>query len=160
LEIEKREWALAISFAVLGIIFASRNWILLLNKLNPYQGFLVYYAIIFLCLFILAKLGLVIFDTKVKNIKQVIGMTLIFFAFFVIFNWTSPYINQVTTGSLDGASKIFYFSEDGVLWTFWYNLTKSIDLSIVLTYVLSPFLIVLLASLLIRDKPKFIAHES
>ena len=132
MEIEKREWALAISFAVLGIIFASRNWILLLNKLNPYQGFL----------------------------KQVIGMTLIFFAFFVIFNWTSPYINQVTTGSLDGASKIFYFSEDGVLWTFWYNLTKSIDLSIVLTYVLSPFLIVLLASLLIRDKPKFIAHES
>lgn len=153
-KITAREWSLAIIFAVVGIFVSSRWVILALDGLSPLLGFLVYYAIVILCLFCLSKLGLTVFDIKIEKFGQIIGSSLIIFSFFILFNWTSPYVQYVTTGSLEGASNVFYQCEDGVTWYLWSFLFDNVDALRIFTYVITPFLLTLLGGLLIEKKVK------
>lgn len=153
LKITRQELMLAAIFGMAGIIFSNRGWLLFLNGLNPIWGFLAYYSIVLVCIFILSRLGLVLFDHKIENILQIIGTILIFFSFFLIFNWTNPYIQYVTQGHIDGASNIYVNnSEDGLTWYLWSFLTPNVVFLRFLTYMFTPFVLTLIGGLLIEEK--------
>jgi len=154
LKLTLKEISLAIALAALGFLFTMREMILFLNGLSPIEGLAVYYVIVYLALFILSRMDLVIFGFKIKNVTQTIGLTIITFAFFITVNWTSPYIQYVTTGSVQGASNIFYESEDGAMWYLWSLLLPTVGAEVIriLTYVVSPFLLALLGGLLVSGR--------
>lgn len=117
-----KEVLLALVLGIVGLMLNSREVLLFVNTLNPLMLLLVYYVVLYVLLWGLGKAGLVVFGTKIKNAKQRIGLLLIASAFFLCINWENPYVQYVTTGSLGGASPIFYGSEDGAAW-FIYSMT-------------------------------------
>lgn len=159
MKITRDEWLLAGIFAFLGFIFTTKVWLLWLNLQSPYIGFLVYYVIVYLSLFILSKLGLVVWKLEIKKPLQVLGAVLILFSFFLIFNWENPYVQLISTGHLDGASQIFYGSEDGITWMFWTQTVgiDNIDIARILTFVLTPFVLCILAGMMLNKKPQISA---
>jgi hypothetical protein len=116
LELSKRDFGLTFAIFVIGYVFNSRIWILFLNGLTAFQGFLVYYAILYGGLFTLSRLKLIVFAPKVGSIQGTIGMVLMWFGFQATIGWTNAYIQYVTTGSFGGASIVYYQCEDGILW--------------------------------------------
>src|SRR5437588_9512502 len=96
----KQEIILAFVFAGLGFLASEKSVLLFLGGLNPVQGFAFYYVILFTATFIMSKLGLTVFDVEIKRFGQVLGTVMIFFAFFLIVNWTNPYVQYVTTGTM------------------------------------------------------------
>jgi hypothetical protein len=148
-----REVTLAIALAVMGFFFTMREFVLFLNTLNPLEGLLVYYLILYVAIFALSRLDLVIFGLKIKSVLQTIGVTLVTFAFFITVDWTSPYIQYVSTGHLTGASNIFYQCEDGVMWYLWsFLFPGNVEVLRICTYVVSPFLLSLLGGMLISRR--------
>jgi len=154
LKITKKELFLALAFGILGFLLSTRSFILFANGLNPFMGFLLYYAIVIASVFILSKLGLVIGSIKVKKVSQVIGMVLIFFAFFLIFNWTNQYFQFVVTGNTTGAANIFFNGEDGITYYFWNSIVGIHNMGIIrwLMFPLTAFVTALLGGLLVDEK--------
>ena len=150
--ITAKEFYLAISFSILGFLLTTRLLLNTLEGLNLFLGFIVYYAIIFLTIFILSKLDLVIFGFKIENLAQKIGLVLITFSFFILVNWESPYINIVTHGTAENVSNIYFMSEDGIVWGFWDLIFNNVTLLRVLTFMVTPFLLTLLGGLLVSEK--------
>ena len=149
--ITSKEFLLAVSLAVMGLVFSMREWILYLNSLNPIQGLLIYYIILYSSLIVLSKMGLVVFNIKIKNPIQTFGLLLITFAFFIIVDWESPYVQLITKGNIEQASNVFYESEDGAIWFFWTNVVgvKDVETARWLTFVITPFILVLVGAFLV-----------
>jgi hypothetical protein len=149
---------LSITFGFLGFIFSSRMWIKTIDKLTPTKGLLIYYIIIYISIYILSQLGLVIGHSKITNYIHTLGVVMILFSFFIIFNWESEYINIVTKGDFDNKkiSKIYLQSEDGATFDFYYNITKNIELSRILTFVVTPIVLTFVGSILIEKKIKLV----
>lgn len=84
-----------LTFAALGFIFSSRPVLLWFNSLNPVQGMLAYYGIIFMTLELMQIFGLIIGGVKMASITQTLGEVLIVFAYFVIFDMTSEWVQEV-----------------------------------------------------------------
>lgn len=154
--IEEIMFALFIAF--LGFIFSLREFIIFLDTLNPIQGLLLYYLILYSCLLLLSKLGLVIYKFELRNPLQILGALLITFAFFIIVGWESQYIQIVTNRSIDekAISNVYFQCEDGATWWFWQNVMKVSDVEHLrlLTYVITPFVLSLVGVALI-SKIKF-----
>src|SRR3972149_9020419 len=93
--------ALPFIFAFLGFLTTTDTTILFLDKLNPYQGLMLYYFIIFLTIIILQHFGLIIGGYKMQSLSQSIGEVLILFAFFMIFDWESGYIQWIVNKNKD-----------------------------------------------------------
>ena len=151
-----QEFYLAVALGVMGWVFSLRAWLLLMNALSAWQGFLIYYAIIYGTIYILSMLGLVLFGKKVTNWSETFGAMILTFGYFVVVNWENPYVQLVTTGSLNGASPVFYQSEDGMTWFFWASIIppipQNIQLLRFLTFMLTPFLAGLVGGYLLRHK--------
>lgn len=145
----------------LGMLFSSREWIIFLGSLSPPAGLLVYYFIIFLAILFLQHIGLIIADMPFDSVQHAIGTLLIIFSFFIVFDWTSYYINQVTTGSSGEdqdsppkISNIYLQSEDGSVYYFWYNIMKlPMKYARIMTYLISPFVLSVLGMYFIRGSP-------
>lgn len=152
LKLSSREIALALVLATIGFAFSSREWILWMAKNSPLVGFAVYEAILLAMLFVLSKMGLVLFSIRIRNPLQVVGLWLITMAVLVPICWESPYINIVANGSAEGVSAIFFQSEDGMLWYLWGGLTQATEVLRWLTYVVSPFLLAIFGGLLVEQK--------
>jgi len=84
-----------LAFALMGYLFSSRPIILFMNTLNPLQGLVVYYVIIFVTLEILQLFGLIIGGVRMASLRQTLGEVLIIFAFFVIVDWESGWVQDV-----------------------------------------------------------------
>jgi hypothetical protein len=71
-------------------------------------------------------------------------------------NWENPYVQIVTTGSFEGASPVFYQSEDGVAWWAWSQLlpTANVETLRLLAFVFTPFILCLIGGLLVSEKIK------
>jgi len=149
--ITSKEFLLAVSLAVMGLVFSTREWILYLNSLNPIQGLLIYYIILYSSLIVLSKMGLVVFNIKIKNPIQTFGLLLITFAFFITVDWESPYVQLITKGNIEQASNVFYESEDGAIWFFWTNVVgvKDVETARWLTFVITPFILTLVGAFLV-----------
>ena len=157
MKISEREFSLAIAIAVLGLAFSTRTWILYLNGITPVVGLIFYYIILYAALYVLSRMGLVVFGLKIDDPVETFGLLTITFAFFIVVNWTSPYAQYVTTGSFAGASNVFVNnSEDGLTWYLWSQLIPQIPANLLilrlLTYVATPFILTLLGGMLISGK--------
>jgi len=157
IKISKREWYLAIAFGILGFVLSSRQSILYLNTLDPISGLVVYYALMTGALFVLSKAGLIVANIRITGSQQVLGTLLIIFAFFILVNFESAYTQYVTEGKLTGASRVFFESEDGATFYFWHDVMKVVDIeqSRVLTYIITPFILVIIGSTLATKKVIF-----
>jgi len=80
----------------LGFIFSSRPWILFLDSHSPPVGLGFYYMILFVAILFLQHIGLIVAKMPFDSISHAIGTLLIIFSFFIVFDWESLYINQVT----------------------------------------------------------------
>lgn len=140
-----REFALAFALSILGFLLSTRFWLKFLDSQSVLLNFVIYYIILYGVLFILSKLGLVIFGFRIKNVLQTFGLLLITFSFFIVVDWESPYVNIITHGSAENVSVVYFGSEDGVAWNFWEWIgVQSVMLNRWLTYIITPFLLSLL----------------
>lgn len=147
---------LASFFSLLGLIFSTKKWIKYIDNLSPSQGLLIYYLIIYITIYILARLGLVIGHSKITNYIHTLGVVMIIFAFFILFNWESEYINIIAKGEYDQQklSNIYLQSEDGATFDIFYKFTKNLYLSRILTFIVTPFVLTFIGSMLIEEKIK------
>ena len=155
----RRDVQLAVLIGIVGYLFSSRTWLFFMNGLNPIEGTIVYYVIVYAGLYGLAKLGLSIFGFKISTADQTFGLLMLNFAFHVTTNWADPWVQYVTTGSLGGMSNVLVNnSEDGLVWYVVYTLggITNLFLARVLTFVVIPFLISTVALYLIKGKPVLI----
>lgn len=148
-EITREEVLLVVTIAVLGFVFSTRQWILFLDSLTPATGLVIYYAIIFTCLYLLSRAGLIIYKFRIKSVVQVLGCVLITFAFFIITDWESMYIAIVTGKSTD-ISNVYLQAEDGAVWYLWSQLTSNVEFLRLLTYVFTPALLTFIGVLLVK----------
>jgi len=147
-EITGKELALAITIAFLGFAFSTRQWVLFLDKFDPFTGLLIYYIILYVALFALSRAGLIIWKFRIKDPVQVLGALLITMAFFITVDWESPWI-QIVTGKMGDVSNVLYQAEDGAFWYLWSFVTNNPELLRLLTYVLTPFILTFIGVLLI-----------
>ena len=156
LELTDKEVGLAVILAFMGFILSSHQWILFLSGLTPLEGLIIYYIILYVTLYILSQLGLVVLGIKIKEPLQTFGLLLITFAFFIVVDWESAYVQYVTIGSLEGASPVFLQSEDGAVFWVWEQLLPAAPVETwrILTYVLTPFILTLIGGLLASEKIK------
>lgn len=156
LNITKKELLLALFITALGYYFSSRNTLLSLNKLTPIQLLLISYIVLFGSLLYLAKHGLVIWKLRIEHPLQVVGTTMIWFAFFLTMSMENPYVQYTTQGNFEGASNVFYGTEDAVTWTFWTGYISPIPENIeklrLLTFVFTPAILTLVGALLVNGK--------
>lgn len=143
---------LAIIFAVIGYIATIRSWLLWLNKLNPFEGLLIYYSLVTLTVLILQYIGLVVADINFIGWQQTLGTIMLYYAWHILFNWTSCYVNMVTTGQCDPdkISPVFFNSEDGAVYFLFSKITDNIEINRILTYVVTPFILTFIGVHLIR----------
>lgn len=143
---------LPIIFALLGFVFSSKQFIRNYNKLSPYTGLLVYYAILFIVIWVLQRVGLVIGGESFTSLRHAIGSMFVIFAFFVIVDWESCWVNYVTKNHCDEnkVSNVYMMSEDGALFDLWSKVFKNKNTVRLFTYVLSPFLLCLIGLALLN----------
>jgi len=157
-KITRAEFLLATIFALMGLIFSHKFFLIWLNTLNPIAGLLFYYLVLFLTITLLSHFGLVISGIKIKKPLQFFGTLLIIFSFFIIVNWESPFINYQVYGSLPDSSQfsqILFQSEDGATFYFWSTIIGvSTDLAGILTYVITPFILTLIGAFFVIEKPR------
>lgn len=84
-----------LAFAAMGYLFSSRPVLLFMNTLNPLQGLVVYYVIIFMTLEVLQLFGLIIGGVPMASLRQTLGEVMIIFAYFVIVDWESAWVQDV-----------------------------------------------------------------
>jgi hypothetical protein len=154
MELTLREVSLAVAIAVLGFAFSAREWLLFLDSLDPFKGLIVYYVILYVCLYILSRLDLVVFGFKIKDAMQTLGLLMITFAFFICVDWESPYVQFATGRNVEGISPVLFQSEDGAVWFLWQSALPwlSVDALRLLTYVVTPLLLALVGGLLVSGK--------
>ena len=137
-----RRYTLPIVFAILGFLLSTKTWIRTYDKLPPYGGLAVYYAIITLTIIILEHFGLVVGGVEFFGFRHTLGTLLIIFSFFIIFDWESCYINVVMVGNCKDVSQTYFASEDGAVYDLWNKLfPDKHDTNRILTYVITPFIL-------------------
>jgi hypothetical protein len=148
-KLSNKEVLFAIALAVLGFAFTFKEVIFFLNDLNPVEGLLISWFIYFSILAVFAHYDLVIFKYHIKDIKQILGASLITLAFFIITNWESCYIERTVGGVCENISPIFFQSEDGAIWYLWSAYTGDLLILRVLTYIITPFILALVGGYLV-----------
>lgn len=157
MELTLREVWLALAFALMGFALTCRSLLLFLDGLNPLQGLVVYYLILYVSLYVLSRLDLVVFGFKIKDPLQTLGLLLITFAFFICVDWESPYVQLVTGRNVENISPVLFQAEDGAIWFLWQNAFPGagVETLRLLTYVVTPLILALVGGLLVSEKVKF-----
>lgn len=147
-------WLLPLVFAAIGFLYTTRRFVGFMNQRSPLTGLLIYYGAVTLTVVLLQCSGLVVNGKSMDGPLTTVGIVLIAFSFFIIFNQTSCYVNEVTTGGCDPnkVTPILFQSEDGAVYYLWSKAfpgEKHLHTRRVLTYVVTPLLLTLLGVLLI-----------
>lgn len=141
-----------LALAVIGFVFTTQPFLLWYNTLSPALGLLLYYGILGVVVLLLQFLGLVVGGIRFNNWVQTLGTLLLTFAFFVVVDWESCYIQQIVGMDCDDSSPILFASEDGATYYLWSQLGFGIQGARLLTYVVTPFVLALVALLMIRQQ--------
>ena len=156
-QITSRELQLAGAIGAMGYVFASRPFLLYLNLLNPVEGLLLYYMVLYAVLFGLSRMGLTVFGFKITDPSQTFGLLLVNFAFFATIDWSSPWVQLVVTGSTSGAANALTNNcEDGLLWFLVNSVLKvsNPDVAAFLAFAVAPFLIALVGLYFVEGNVK------
>lgn len=134
---------LAAAIATAGFIFTSRPWLRWLNTLSPEMGLLVKNVIIFLIVY-----GLHYVDGLVGTPHiQALGILLVYMGFTLVFDYQSQWIVDA------GAPEVEKQTPDGAIYErARTTLGLSPDTARIVTFVIVPFVIVLIGSHLNRSK--------
>lgn len=143
---------LPLILAIGGYIFTTKIWISFLQKLDPLTGLLVYYSVIILLIIVLQNFGLVISNIKFEKLRHLIGSLLIYFSFFLLFDFASCYQNEVIYGTCTNFPHMFIQTEDGATYSIWKIFTNDIQTLRILTYVVTPFILTTIGIILIEGK--------
>lgn len=140
------------AFALIGYLFSSRQFILFLNSLNPFQGLLFYYLQLFVTLEVLQMFGLVVGGVKMQSLTQTLGELLMVFAFFILVDQESAWVAHVV-GEPEGKDKdypvVYTQAEDGAVYYLWTTyVTKDPETARLLTFVVTPAVLVSLGLVL------------
>jgi len=137
---------LAATFAVLGFVFTSKQWLQWLNKYNPETGLIIIHTVILLSIYILAWS-----DPYIKFVHhhQAIGVLLLYVTFVMIFNYQSGWIKDIKAENVEDQTF------DGVV----YHRSKQIlngepQTARIVSFVIIPFILVIFGSKLIHHKQK------
>ena len=144
----------ALVFAFLGYVFSSRKFILFLNSLTPTQGLIFYYFQLFVTLEVLQYLGLVVGGIKIASTIQTFGELLVIFAFFILVDQESRWIQVVVgeeTKQEQRCPQLYLQSEDGATFEFWSH-WFSPDTARVLTFIVTPAILVAVGTYLMGFK--------
>jgi hypothetical protein len=147
----KEVW-LAVALAVMGFVFSTREYLLFLDSLSPFEGLIIYYVVLYISLYALSKLGLVIFGFKVQSLVQTAGLLMVTFSFFLVVDWTSGWVGIVT--GKPNISNVFLQDEDGAVWWLWSQVISNAELCRFATFVFTPFALALSGGLLVSKKVK------
>jgi hypothetical protein len=135
---------LAAVIALLGFVFTSRPWLQWLHTLGPEVGLFVKHVTILLSIFVLSNV-----DSRIKFVHhgQAVGVLLMYVAFVMIFNYQSGWIQDANAANvgdqtIDGA--IYHRSRE--------TLKLSPEMSRLLTFVVIPFVLVLVGSRLVNTR--------
>ena len=135
---------LAAVIALLGFVFTSRPWLQWLHTLGPETGLFIKHITILMSIFVLSRI-----DPRIKFVHhgQAVGVLLLYVAFVMIFNYQSDWIqdakaDNVSDQTIDGA--IYNRSRE--------ILKLSPEMSRLVTFVVIPFVLVLVGSRLVNSK--------
>lgn len=135
---------LAGAVALAGLIFTSRTWIGWINTLGPEAGLMVKNIIIFSVILILNMVDDVIGPPR----RQALGYLLMFMAFNIIFNYQSEWIEDL------GAANVELQTPDGAIYHRARGAGLQPDAARIVTFVLTPFLLFMVGSLMLRNGQK------
>lgn len=137
---------LAATFAILGFVFTSKQWLQFLNKYNPETGLIIKHSVILLSIYILAWS-----DPYIKFVHhhQALGVLLLYMTFVLIFNYQSGWIKDVKAENVE--KQTF----DGVI----YHRSKQIpniepQMARIVSFVIIPFILVIIGSKLVHKGQK------
>lgn len=132
---------LASAIAAAGFIFTSRPWLNWLNTLSPETGLLVKNMVIFLVI-----IGFHVVDQSVRPPHvQAIGFLLIYMAMTIVFNYQSQWIQDAR------APEVEKQTPDGALYErARTTLGLSPDTARIITFVVAPFILVIIGAQLTR----------
>jgi len=154
MKITGRELKLAVALALMGFVLSEARFILWLDTLNPLEGLIIYYIILYASLYTLSKAGLVVFNVRIEDPAQTFGLLLVTFSFFLTCDWESPYVQIITRGSIGNVSQVYWQAEDGACWYLWTVVMGVADIGLarILTFVVTPFALALIGCLFIEKK--------
>ena len=132
---------LAIVFGLLGFVFTSRPWLNWLHGQSPEIGFAIKSAVILAVILALRGIDGII---RINN-RQTIGVVLVYTAFVMIFNYQSKWIKE------SGSANVELQTADGIV----YHRSRKFlnldpEMARLITFVVVPALMVLVASIFIR----------
>ena len=135
---------LAAAIALIGLVFTSRPWLQWLSTLGPEIGLFIKHVTILISIFVLSQI-----DPRIKFVHhgQAVGVLLLYVAFVMIFNYQSDWIRDINADnvgdqSIDGA--VYHRSRE--------TLKLSPEMSRLITFVVIPFVLVLVGSRLVNTK--------
>ena len=132
---------LATAIAAAGFIFTSRPWLRWLNVLSPEVGLLVKNVVIFLTVFSLHYVDGLIGPPH----RQALGILLVYMGFTLVFNYQSRWIEE------SGAVEVEKQTPDGAMYErARMTLGLSPDTARIVTFVIAPFVLVLVGAHLTR----------
>jgi hypothetical protein len=130
---------LASAIAAAGFIFTSRPWLQFLNRQSPEGGLLIKNIVIFLTVFSLHYVDGLVGPPH----RQALGLLLVYTAFSMIFDYQSRWISEA------GAENVGKQTSDGATYER-ARMFFSPDVSRLVTFVLVPFLFILVGSRLAK----------
>lgn len=137
---------LAATIALLGFVFTSSQWLQWLHTLSPEMGLFIKHVIILASIFLLS-----IVDPRIKFVhhSQAFGVLFLYIAFVMIFNYQSDWIQDTNADNV-GDQTI-----DGAIYHRFREILKlNPESSRLLTFVVIPFLLVLVGSKLVHSGKK------
>lgn len=142
---------LPLILAALGFLSSTRTYLLWMDRLSPLAGLAVYYVLITLTVLTLQWLGLIVGAVRFSGLRHTLGTVMIIFAYFIVFDWESCYVNYVTRGRCEQRelSNVYLQSEDGAVFYLWSKLLRSWTLRRWAAFVFTPFLLALLGGILL-----------
>ena len=157
-----------VGLAMIGALAASRSFIVFMNKLNPLQGLVIWYSLLAIALFIILhgrSITVAGLGTRSLGFVEIIATLMIVWAFQIVLGVESPWAAQASNLDPNQVPQVLYQSEDGVTYVLLYNLLWSLspyfpnivwktypDFIAFMTYVITPIILVLLASLILTTK--------
>jgi hypothetical protein len=137
---------LALAFALVGLIFTSKQWLQFLNTLGPETGLSVkYIAILGVVLFLAWADPYVKFEYK----NQALGALLLYIAFNIIFNYQSEWISESGSGNVEKQTP------DGALYNrARHTLNLNPEWARIFSFIVVPFVVVFFGSHLLRNGQK------
>jgi hypothetical protein len=135
---------LASAVALAGLVFTSRTWLQMINKLGPEAGLVVKNIIIFIVIYILNAVDDVVGPPRL----QALGYLLMFISFNIIFNYQSGWIKEARVENVERQTP------DGAIYHRARVAGLGPDAARIVTFVLVPFLLFLVGSFVFRSGRK------